>query len=321
MADDKVDIYMPLYVRDFLTSTLGWSAEERGHYLTLLMVSWDRGALPAELESLERLSQGVTAVWPMLADKFPVCEDGMRRNARLEQHRDRCVGLKKKRAEAGKRAAEAKAAAIAARANVQQTVNKTSTIVEQSLSNRCSIVKHPTSTSTSTSTSLREKEFTHTAGVHAGEEFLQPGWAATEWDRFVAVWNATKRAAPWPMLSPPDGWVDVAAVPGWLEKAAMALERLPACAFFATPLAVTQFLADGYVDRILAGAFDNAKRPVPGAATPPPAKPWAERPSWRDDACQNMTDERYKAWLKAQRPSQAAQQIARRLSVPLDDNG
>jgi hypothetical protein len=35
MAQHKVDIYMPLYVRDFLTSTLGWSAEERGHYLTL----------------------------------------------------------------------------------------------------------------------------------------------------------------------------------------------------------------------------------------------------------------------------------------------
>ena len=126
MAHHKVDIYMPLYVRDFLTSTLGWSAEERGHYLTLLMVAWDRGGLPAELDQIERLSPGVTNVWPMLQDKFPVDEDGLRRNARLEKHRDRCVELKDKRIEAGKRAAAAKAAAVAARAIVQQSCSKRS---------------------------------------------------------------------------------------------------------------------------------------------------------------------------------------------------
>ena len=72
MSDDlRVDVYMPLYVRDFLTSTFGWTAEERGHYLTLLMLAWDRGGLPAELEQLERLSPGVTRpgqCW----HKFPV---------------------------------------------------------------------------------------------------------------------------------------------------------------------------------------------------------------------------------------------------------
>ena len=36
-ADTKVDVYLPLYVRDFLTSTIGWTAEERGHYLTCLL--------------------------------------------------------------------------------------------------------------------------------------------------------------------------------------------------------------------------------------------------------------------------------------------
>jgi len=80
MDDHKVDIYMPLYVRDFLTSTFGWSAEERGHYLTLLMVQWDRGTLPAGLEDLERLSPGVGTCWAALECKFPVCDDGARRN-------------------------------------------------------------------------------------------------------------------------------------------------------------------------------------------------------------------------------------------------
>ena len=219
MARHKVDIYMPLYVRDFLTSTLGWSAEERGHYLTLLMVAWDRGGLPAELDQIERLSPGVTAVWPMLQDKFPVGDDGLRRNARLEKHRDRCVELKDKRIEAGKRAAAAKAAAIAARANgeqscsnraanVQQTVPIGEPIVQQTVPIGAAIVKHPTSTSTSTPTSTSPN----------GE------------DKYT---------------------------PGWLERAREALARLPSRQFFDRPLPVTRFF--DFVDRIRAGEFADPK--------------------------------------------------------------
>jgi uncharacterized protein YdaU (DUF1376 family) len=268
MARHKVDIYMPLYVRDFLTSTLGWSAEERGHYLTLLMVAWDRGGLPAELDQIERLSPGVTKVWPMLQDKFPVDEDGLRRNARLEKHRDRCVELKDKRIEAGKRAAAAKAAALAARANgeqscsnraanVQQSVPIAEPIVQQTVPIGAAIVKHPTSTSTSTPTSTSpngEDKHTHT---HGGDDFRQPGWAATEWQRFVAAWNVTERAEPWPHLTPPDGWVDLAASPGWLERAREALARLPSRQFFDRPLPVTRFF--DFVDRIRAGEFADPK--------------------------------------------------------------
>jgi uncharacterized protein YdaU (DUF1376 family) len=251
---------MPLYVRDFLTSTLGWSAEERGHYLTLLMVAWDRGSLPAELDSLERLSQGVTAVWPMLADKFPVGEDGQRRNARLEHHRERCVELKEKRVEAARRAASAKAAAMAARANAEQTQSRRTPNAEQTQSNREAIVIHPTSTSTPTSTptsSLREERNTHT--THAGgiSDFSKPGWAADEWDRFAAVWNATERAEPWPHLTAPDGWTDLAASPGWLQRAREALAQLPSRQYFNRPLPVTRFF--DFVDRIRAGEFADPK--------------------------------------------------------------
>lgn len=268
MAQHKVDIYMPLYVRDFLTSTIGWSAEERGHYLTLLMVAWDRGSLPAELDSLERLSQGVTAVWTLLADKFPVGEDGQRRNARLEHHRERCVELKEKRVEAGRRAAAAKAAAIAGRANVQQSFTKRSPNVEQSLSNREAIVKHPTSTSTSTPTSsLREERNTHTTRGDGFSDFSKPGWAADEWERFAAVWNATERATPWRSLMAPSSWVDLAAAPGWLDRAREALGRLPRCQWFGDPVAVTRFFE--YVDRILAGEFDHAKQDVKRRARQP----------------------------------------------------
>ncbi len=259
MTQHKVDIYMPLYVRDFLTSTFGWSAEERGHYLTLLMLAWDRGGLPAELEHLERLSPGITSVWHMLADKFPIGEDGQRRNARLEKHRERCVELKEKRVEAARRAAAGKAAAAAARANAEQSHGNRGANAEQTQSKRDPNVIHPTSTSTSTSTSsLREERNTHT---HTGaDDFRQPGWAADEWTRFVAAWNATERAQPWRHLSPPEGWVDLAASPGWLQRAYEALEMLPSRLYFGSPLPVTRFF--DFVDRIRAGEFAEPKQDV-----------------------------------------------------------
>ena len=38
MARQQVDHYIPLFGRDFLAATAGWTAEERGHYITLLIV-------------------------------------------------------------------------------------------------------------------------------------------------------------------------------------------------------------------------------------------------------------------------------------------
>lgn len=140
-AETRVDVYLPLYVRDFLTSTIGWTAEERGHYLTLLMIQWDRGFLPAESNDLERLSPGVLKCWSMLAGKFPVCEDGTRRNTKLEEHRCRCVEIREKRSQAAKSAASGRWSGDASRiANALQTHSK-------GTANGC----HPTSTSTSTS--------------------------------------------------------------------------------------------------------------------------------------------------------------------------
>jgi uncharacterized protein YdaU (DUF1376 family) len=152
-ADERVDIYMPLYVRDFLTATIGWTASERGHYLTLLMLQWDREGLPADIDALGRLSPGVAEVWGVLQDKFPVEPDGQRRNARLEEHRGRAVELRRKRSEAGKAAAAARLGSINRSSNVEQTFN-----------NRSSIDNHPPSPSPSPSD----------LGISSREEIIQP---------------------------------------------------------------------------------------------------------------------------------------------------
>ena len=121
------------------------------------------------------------------------------------------------------------------------------------------------SVSDSVSVSYLEEIHTHTQAADAG--FRNPGWAADEWARFVASWNLTERAAPWHPLTAPLGWVDYAASPGWLDRARQAMARLPMCEFFERPLAVTKFFE--FVDRILAGEFDNARQDVRGRKRQP----------------------------------------------------
>jgi hypothetical protein len=75
------------------------------------------------------------------------------------------------------------------------------------------------------------------------------------WAGFVPRWNATERAEPWRPLTPPAAWADLAATPGWLERAHEAMAQLPACRYFERPVALTQFFREGFVDRILAGEF------------------------------------------------------------------
>ena len=260
MTDDRmrVDVFMPLYVRDFIAATLGWSAEEKGHYLTLLMIQWDRNGLPPELDRLERLSPGVGAVWDILADKFPICEDGKRRNHRLESHRSKCLELKQRRSEAAKRGATARHNSSKRKATAERPQSDRRATAEQPQGNRRANASHPTPTPTPTPypSPEPEKEHTHT---QPESEFPERGhgWAAEAWETFADNWNRTERARPWTAFTPPDGWVDYASRPGWMEKASEAMTRLPACEFFEQPLAVTKFL--DFVDRILAGEFDHAK--------------------------------------------------------------
>jgi uncharacterized protein YdaU (DUF1376 family) len=257
----QVDHYIPFFGRDFYASTAMWTAAEVGHYIRLLVIQWDSGALPPELDRLELVSPGITSVWELLQTKFPLGDDGQRRNGRMEEHRAKAQELKAKRAESGR------AGGSKSQAKAKQNLSKTQA---NGQANGQAKTKPP---SPSPSSSLREEEHTHRTR-DAGEDFGHPGWAAEEWDRFLAVWNATERAAKWTPLMAPADWVDHAAYPGWLDRARQAVARLPGCKFFDQPLAVTKFFE--FVDRILAGEFDNAKKQR-GRDAPeekPPPKVW-----------------------------------------------
>lgn len=262
MADDtmRVDVFMPLYVRDFIAATLGWTAEEKGHYMTLLMVQWDRGGLPADLAKLERISPGVGNVWELIEEKFPESSDGQRRNERLESHRTKCVELKRKRQKASEKANQRRwengacdppAIRFGSQTDAKRIPNGSDSDPKRIPSN-----SNTNSNSIINTNGISKEENTHT---QAGKDFPERGggWAAEAWEQFAHRWNRTERARPWTAFTPPDGWVDYASRPGWIEKASDAMGRLPGCEFFEQPLAVTKFL--DFVDRILAGEFDHAK--------------------------------------------------------------
>jgi uncharacterized protein YdaU (DUF1376 family) len=124
MARQTVDHYIPFFGRDFYASTAMWTAEEVGHYMRLLIIQWDAGSLPSDLARLELVSPGVGKVWDLLVEKFPIGEDGLRRNHRMEEHRIKASELQAARSEAGKIGNEKRWADRKAIANGSQSDRK-----------------------------------------------------------------------------------------------------------------------------------------------------------------------------------------------------
>lgn len=100
--------WMPFWGTDFMASTLGWSASERGAYMILLWSAWEGDGLPAEPERLFRIDPDIRAAWHLLEDKFPLHTDGKRRNHRQERERAEMREQGKRNADKAKRAAAAR---------------------------------------------------------------------------------------------------------------------------------------------------------------------------------------------------------------------
>lgn len=104
----QVESFIPLFGRDFLASTMGWTATERGHYITLLITQWEQGGIPEPLDRIGLISHGVDDCWATLEPKFPVWDDGVRRNHRMEEHRQKAQSLAESRSAKARRAASAR---------------------------------------------------------------------------------------------------------------------------------------------------------------------------------------------------------------------
>lgn len=91
---------MPWFPESFIAATRGWSFTERAIYRELLDAQWIQGSLPNDEKELIRLAgcsrKEWAASWPRVRSKFDLV-DGVLKNARLEEHREKAISLHNKR--------------------------------------------------------------------------------------------------------------------------------------------------------------------------------------------------------------------------------
>lgn len=254
---------LPLFCDDLIASCVDMTPACFGAYMRLLCYAWTRGGIPDDEGACSRITGGMEpGDWAAIRSRLTAMDDGRLTHQRLELERVAVAEIREDRARAGRAGGQARARNLA---NAKQTCSKP---VANGLANAKQTASKSVAPNPSPSLPLsvpfpEEETHTHTAE----SDFRQPGWAADEWQRFVAVWNVTERAEPWPHFTPPDGWVDLAATPGWIQRANEALARLPSREYFDRPLPVTRFF--DFVDRIRAGEFADPKGPARGRVRQP----------------------------------------------------
>ncbi|MBM2884074.1 DUF1376 domain-containing protein [Chromobacterium phragmitis] len=131
--EKRADIWMPLYIADYLADTSHLSTEEHGAYLLLLMNAWtNEGSLPANEERLRRITRMDRAAWevswPELKTFFYEEGDQLRHH-RLDAEFERAQANVKQRSEAGKASAEKRRLEREAQRKAKELANENSTSV------------------------------------------------------------------------------------------------------------------------------------------------------------------------------------------------
>lgn len=247
--------WFPFFGRDFLAATLGWSAEERGHYMTLLVAQWEQDGLPDDPKRLERISPGLRECWPVLAEKFPIGTDGKRRNVRLEHERH-------KSHERSERARQSASARWASGADAQKQGEND--VLECGCVGICDRTCDRICSGDASMSMSYSPPPTPATPPDSGRD------SGSEWHRLRGAWNAVwtgKRA--WRSVEPPPEAVARLAEPGWLDEAVEAISTMKAkdgpLSGFASPPTLRQFCGRDhrgtFVARMLGGEFADRRRP------------------------------------------------------------
>ena len=109
MAD--VDLWMPLYIGDYMSGTSRLTTEQHGAYLLLIMDYWKNGALPdndAILAQITRLSLDAWSMHRAVLERFFAVEGGEWTHKRIEREMESAREKKQKASEKAKAAAQAR---------------------------------------------------------------------------------------------------------------------------------------------------------------------------------------------------------------------
>jgi len=105
----KVDIWMPLYVNDYLSDTLHLTAEENGAYILMMLHYWKKGSIGSDVERIAKIGRVATSIAQALLDEFfEQCSDGTWIHHRVDRELKIASENKDKRREKAKKAAKAR---------------------------------------------------------------------------------------------------------------------------------------------------------------------------------------------------------------------
>lgn len=104
----KIDIWMPLYIGDYLADTSRLTTEQHGAYLLLIMDYWRNGPPPDDAGILSNIVRAKPAAWkrlrPVLIRFFKV-EHGQWRHKRIDEELLNALERKEKARQKAKAAA------------------------------------------------------------------------------------------------------------------------------------------------------------------------------------------------------------------------
>jgi uncharacterized protein YdaU (DUF1376 family) len=108
LSAGKTDIWMPVFIGDYLADTMHLSTEQHGAYLLLLFHLWRRGMLPDDDRALAQITGLTAKAWSphraVLAQFFEV-GDGLWRHGRVERERRRIAAKQQTNSQQAKLAA------------------------------------------------------------------------------------------------------------------------------------------------------------------------------------------------------------------------
>lgn len=250
--------WFPLFGRDFLVGTLGWTAEERGHYAVLLIAQWEQDGLPKDIKRLELISAGVSKCWKTIEHKFPPGAGGKLRNVRLEYERH----LSHERSERARQSASARwhnRPAGKPPEGGDSAENDDSGCVEQ-----CDRICESTCSEDASMSMYSSPPPPPPPPADLDKEKGQA------WQQLRGAWNAAwgeKRQ--WRSVEPPREFLERMGEEGWsvwLDEAISAIPEIKkgACSGFKTPPPLSQYCQrtekGSFVARMLGGEFTDAAR-------------------------------------------------------------